>query len=54
MPASLVVIENRIEYRRGPMTEWYVNERRGIEQGFTLVAPPGKAPREERLTFIWK
>lgn len=31
---------NRIEYRRGALVEWYVNERRGVEQGFTLAKPP--------------
>ena len=35
-----VVTGNRIEYRRGGLVEWYVNERRGIEQGFTLSRPP--------------
>jgi hypothetical protein len=30
----------RIEYRRGDLTEWYVNGPLGIEQGFTLAAPP--------------
>ncbi|MEO5914979.1 MAG: FG-GAP repeat protein [Luteolibacter sp.] len=31
---------NRLEYRRGILTEWYVNERAGLEQGFTLQTPP--------------
>ncbi len=31
---------NRVEYRRGDLTEWYVNDARGIEQGFTLDKPP--------------
>ena len=26
----------RVECRRGNVTEWYVNEERGIEQGFTV------------------
>jgi hypothetical protein len=34
-----------VEYRRPGLTEWYVNERRGLEQGFTLTAPP-PGPRE--------
>jgi hypothetical protein len=33
---------NRVEYRRGTMTEWYVNGPLGLEQGFTLTAPPTK------------
>lgn len=39
---------NRVEYRRGALTEWYVNGPAGIQQGFTLAAPPeagtGNAP----------
>ncbi len=27
---------NRVEYRRGPLTEWYVNGPVGLEQGFTI------------------
>ncbi|HEY6273748.1 MAG TPA: FG-GAP repeat protein, partial [Terriglobales bacterium] len=27
---------NRVEYRRGPLTEWYVNGPLGLEQGFTI------------------
>jgi len=33
---------NRIEYRRGALTEWYVNGPLGLEQGFTVQEPPGK------------
>jgi len=32
---------NRVEYRRGALVEWYVNEGRGLEQGFTLSERPG-------------
>lgn len=31
---------NRVMYRRGTMTEWYVNGPLGLEQGFTLKSPP--------------
>jgi hypothetical protein len=31
---------NRLEYRRLGLTEWYLNDERGLEQGFTLDAPP--------------
>ncbi len=31
---------NRVEYPRGPLVEWYVNGPAGLEQGFTLSAPP--------------
>jgi hypothetical protein len=32
---------NRVEYRHGSLTEWYVNGPVGLEQGFTINAPPG-------------
>jgi len=31
-----------VEYRRGPLTEWYENGPVGLEQGFTLTEPPGE------------
>jgi FG-GAP repeat/Abnormal spindle-like microcephaly-assoc'd, ASPM-SPD-2-Hydin len=34
---------NRVEYRRDGTTEWYENGPLGLEQGFTLAHPPGKA-----------
>ena len=47
-PAQLRSTGNRTEYRRGALTEWYVNDARGLEQGFTLntrpVPAPGKGP----------
>ncbi|QQS46325.1 MAG: DUF11 domain-containing protein [Acidobacteriota bacterium] len=39
----------RIEYRRGGLTEWYVNDRQGLEQGFTLQRAPGERSGDERL-----
>jgi hypothetical protein len=39
-PAELVVSNNRIEYRREQLTEWYLNDERGLEQGFTVQSPP--------------
>lgn len=38
--AQLYVQGSRVEYRRGELVEWYVNDARGLEQGFTLEAPP--------------
>ena len=44
---DLVANGARVEYRRGPVTEWYVNDGRGLEQGFTLDArPAGTGPRQ--------
>jgi hypothetical protein len=31
---------NRVEYRRGGLVEWYVSGPLGLEQGFTLAEPP--------------
>lgn len=38
--AAPVSQKNSVEYDRGSLTEWYVNTPRGLEQGFTLTAPP--------------
>lgn len=37
---SIQVSNNYIEYKRGKLTEWYVNDERGIEQGITIKEPP--------------
>jgi trimeric autotransporter adhesin len=43
---------NRVEYRRGLLTEWYLNGPLGLEQGFTLERAPGEANGEPlTLTF---
>jgi hypothetical protein len=42
---------NRVEYRCGPLTEWYVNGPFGLEQGFTLSRPPGRAEGASALTI---
>ena len=39
-----VVDANRVEYRRGALTEWYVNGPLGIEQGFTVSHAPAASP----------
>jgi hypothetical protein len=38
--AALVVEANRVEYQWGALTEWYVNDERGLEQCFMLSSPP--------------
>jgi trimeric autotransporter adhesin len=35
-----IIAGTRVEYRRGDLTEWYLNGPLGVEQGFTLAAPP--------------
>jgi len=42
---------NRVEYRRGDLTEWWVNGPLGLEQGFTLARAPGKRTGEP-LSFL--
>ena len=37
---KMITKDNRIEYYRGDMVEWYINDHRGLEQGFTLKARP--------------
>ena len=39
-PDNIKASGNRIEYSRGLLTEWYVNDERGFEQGITLSKPP--------------
>jgi hypothetical protein len=46
-----VARRNRVEYRRGSMTEWYENGPLGLEQGFTINEPPGKA-NSQPLTVV--
>ena len=42
---------NRVELERGRISEWYVNGPLGLEQGFTLQAPPGYAADSLVLEF---
>jgi len=45
-----IVSANRIEFDRGPLTEWYVNGPLGLQQGFTVArAPEGGA---KTLTLV--
>jgi FG-GAP repeat len=50
VPARPTSRTNRVEYRRGSLSEWYVNGPLGLEQGFTLAAPP--APRSAGLLAL--
>ncbi len=46
----LVTHENRIEAHYAALSEWYVNDERGIEQGWTIPAPPpGSADTSLRI-----
>ncbi len=33
---------NRIDFGRIDIAEWYLNDRRGVEQGFTIATPPDR------------
>ena len=38
---DIIVDDNRVVYQWDDnLTEWYVNDERGLEQGFTIAAPP--------------
>jgi hypothetical protein len=50
-PATLARNANRLEYRRGDLTEWYLNGSQGLEQGFTLVGRPGTHRKSEPLVI---
>jgi hypothetical protein len=39
-PAPPLASGNRVEMARGAIHEWYINDERGLEQGFTIPAPP--------------
>jgi trimeric autotransporter adhesin len=41
-PVAPTADADRVEYRRGVLTEWYENGPLGLEQGFTIVSAPGK------------
>ena len=52
VPVSLAAVdvqENRVEYRRGNLIEWYQNDEEGLEQGFTLLAPPQEGQQDDPL-----
>ena len=48
---QLVASGDRAEYRRGALTEWYVNAPEGLEQGFTLAAPLAGEKRGETIAL---
>lgn len=39
-PVGPTIAGTRIEYQRGDVVEWYVNDSRGLEQGFDLARSP--------------
>jgi len=49
--AQLARQGNRVEYLRGDLTEWYVNQADGLEQGFTFARRPAGAEAGEPLVI---
>ncbi len=45
--------QNRIEYARAGLTEWYVNGPLGLEQGFTVNTPPCRAASGLVFNLEW-
>jgi FG-GAP repeat len=48
---KMITKNNRIEYHRGNMVEWYINDHRGLEQGFTLKSRPTGGSGAELLAL---
>jgi hypothetical protein len=44
--------ENRVEYARAGLVEWYVNDPRGLEQGFTLERPASASGAAETSRIV--
>ncbi|CAG0932284.1 hypothetical protein TFLX_02519 [Thermoflexales bacterium] len=49
--AILQASANRVEYAYAGLTEWYVNGPYGLQQGFTLAAPPAALISQEPLVL---
>ncbi len=50
-PGSITVHKNRLEIQRDALTEWYVNNEKGIEQGFVL---PHRIAGDGALSIVLK
>lgn len=46
-PAIRQIYANRVTYQRDELSEWYVNDQNGLEQGFTLTQAPSHATTNE-------
>lgn len=49
--ADLIASDNRLDYRREKLTEWYLNGPLGLEQGFTVEEPLSPHARQEKLVL---
>lgn len=50
--AMLMNNNGRMVYARGDVSEWYVNSRWGVEQGFTINSPPGEKDRSSLVVEL--
>ncbi len=48
-PSKPLASGNRVEFNHGAIKEWYVNDERGLEQGFSVEAPPSTSVRKALL-----
>jgi len=51
-PAGVEAHGNRAELHRGSLTEWYINDERGLEQGFTLEERPAGTDGDELILAL--
>lgn len=51
--AQIVPRNNRIEYRRKGLIEWYINNQQGLEQGFTFTEKPDENPDKTNELHIY-
>jgi uncharacterized repeat protein (TIGR01451 family) len=52
--ASAQAIDNRMQYEYGPLSEWYINEAKGLKHGFTLNQPPSATTEASLLQLRMK
>jgi hypothetical protein len=52
-PTAPIPFENQVSYSRGDIEEWYVNDPKGLEQGFTIRRPllPGDSDSGDASPF---
>ncbi len=53
-PAALSAAGDRVTMDRGSLIEWYANDERGVEQGFTLPKPPQAAAEHGPVVLTMK
>jgi hypothetical protein len=51
-PGTLSASDDRLEYQRGDLIEWYMNGSQGLEQGFTLARRPATFDRKGQPLVI--